>query len=123
MDDSLLGMFVMIGRQRGSFVSMSLREAIFLWLTTCLVSKRKGKLSRFLSPLQEKIVTLQRITWRQFALPEHSHASSARERASECPECNIYNSFEIGISDYNEQGKRATLYVDDVSISDQPMKD
>ncbi len=35
----------------------------------------------------------------------------------------IYNSFEIGISAYNEQGKRATLYVDDVSISDQPMKD
>ncbi len=35
----------------------------------------------------------------------------------------IYNSFEIGISAYNEQGKRATLYVDDVSISNQPMKD
>ena len=29
MDDSLLGMFVMIGRQRGFFVSMCLREAIF----------------------------------------------------------------------------------------------
>lgn len=34
----------------------------------------------------------------------------------------IYNSFEIGISAYNEQGKSTTLYVDDVSISDQPMK-
>ena len=34
----------------------------------------------------------------------------------------IYNSFEIGISAYNEQGKTATLYVDDVSISDQPFK-
>ncbi|MEY4484866.1 MAG: hypothetical protein RL693_2318 [Verrucomicrobiota bacterium] len=35
----------------------------------------------------------------------------------------IYNSFEIGISAYNEQGKYATLYVDDVSISDQPLKE
>lgn len=35
----------------------------------------------------------------------------------------IYNSFEIGISAYNEQGKSATLYVDDVSISDQPIKE
>jgi hypothetical protein len=35
----------------------------------------------------------------------------------------IYNSFEIGISAYNEQGKTAILFVDDVSISDQPMMD
>ncbi|MFM7554914.1 MAG: heparin lyase I family protein, partial [Verrucomicrobiota bacterium] len=35
----------------------------------------------------------------------------------------IYNSFEIGISAYNEQGKTATLYVDDVSISNQPMRE
>ena len=35
----------------------------------------------------------------------------------------IYNSFEIGISAYNEQDKPATLYVDDVLISDQPMKE
>ena len=32
----------------------------------------------------------------------------------------IYNSLEIGTSAYNEQGKSATLYVDDVSISDRP---
>lgn len=31
----------------------------------------------------------------------------------------VYNSFEIGISAYNEQNSMATLYVDDVSISDQ----
>lgn len=35
----------------------------------------------------------------------------------------IYNSFEIGISAYNEDGKAATLYVDDVSISDEPMRE
>jgi hypothetical protein len=35
----------------------------------------------------------------------------------------IYNSFEIGISAYNEQGKSTILYVDDVSISDQPIMD
>ena len=35
----------------------------------------------------------------------------------------IYNSIEIGISAYNEQGKVATLYVDDFCISDQPIKD
>ena len=35
----------------------------------------------------------------------------------------IYNSFEIGISAYNEKEKAATLYVDDVSISDQPTKE
>ncbi len=35
----------------------------------------------------------------------------------------VYNSFEIGISAYNEKDRSATLYVDDVSISDQPMKD
>ena len=35
----------------------------------------------------------------------------------------IFNSVEIGISAYNEQDKPATLYVDDVSISDQPMKE
>lgn len=35
----------------------------------------------------------------------------------------IYNSFEIGISAYNEKDKPGTLYVDDVSISDQPMND
>ena len=35
----------------------------------------------------------------------------------------IYNSFEIGISAYNEKGKSAILFVDDVSISDQPMTD
>lgn len=35
----------------------------------------------------------------------------------------IYNSFEIGISAYNEQGKPGTLYVDDVSISNKPMKE
>ncbi len=35
----------------------------------------------------------------------------------------IYNSFEIGISAYNEQGRPATLYVDDVSVSDQPIQD
>jgi len=35
----------------------------------------------------------------------------------------IYNSIEIGISAYNEQGKTATLYVDDFCISDQPIKD
>jgi hypothetical protein len=34
----------------------------------------------------------------------------------------IYNSFETGISAYNEQGKTATLYVDDVSISDRRME-
>ena len=33
----------------------------------------------------------------------------------------IYNSFEIGISAYNEKEKTATLYVDDVEISAQPM--
>jgi len=32
----------------------------------------------------------------------------------------IYNSFEIGISAHNDREKPATLYVDDVSISDQP---
>jgi hypothetical protein len=35
----------------------------------------------------------------------------------------IYNSIEIGISAYNEQGKTSTLYVDDFYISDQPIKD
>ena len=35
----------------------------------------------------------------------------------------IYNSLEIGISAYNEKDKSATLYVDDVSISDQPFKE
>lgn len=35
----------------------------------------------------------------------------------------IYNSFEIGISAYNEKDKPAILYVDDVSISDQPIRD
>ncbi|MBA4189065.1 MAG: hypothetical protein C0467_13790 [Planctomycetaceae bacterium] len=35
----------------------------------------------------------------------------------------IYNSFEIGISAYNEDGKAATLYVDDVSISDEAMRE
>ena len=35
----------------------------------------------------------------------------------------IYNSIEIGISAYNEQGKAATLYVDDFCISDQPIKE
>ncbi len=35
----------------------------------------------------------------------------------------IYNSIEIGISAYNEQGKSATLYVDDFRISGQPNKD
>jgi hypothetical protein len=34
----------------------------------------------------------------------------------------IYNSIEIGISAYNEQGNTATLYVDDFHISDQPIK-
>ena len=34
----------------------------------------------------------------------------------------IYNSFEVGISAYNEQGGAATLYVDDVAISDQPLQ-
>jgi hypothetical protein len=32
----------------------------------------------------------------------------------------IYNSFEIGISAHNDRGKPATLYVDDVAITDQP---
>jgi hypothetical protein len=35
----------------------------------------------------------------------------------------IYNSFEVGISAYNEQQKAATLYVDDISISDQRISD
>jgi hypothetical protein len=35
----------------------------------------------------------------------------------------IFNSFEVGISAYNEDGKAATLYVDDVSISVQPMRE
>ena len=35
----------------------------------------------------------------------------------------IYNSFEVGISAYNEKQKIATLYVDDVSISDQPINE
>jgi hypothetical protein len=35
----------------------------------------------------------------------------------------IYNSLEIGISAYNEQGKAATLYVDDFCISDQPINE
>ncbi|MEQ2009458.1 MAG: heparin lyase I family protein [Limisphaerales bacterium] len=35
----------------------------------------------------------------------------------------IYNSLEIGLSAYNEKDKTATLYMDDVSISDQPMKE
>ncbi|MFA6544312.1 MAG: heparin lyase I family protein [Limisphaerales bacterium] len=35
----------------------------------------------------------------------------------------IYNSFEIGISAYNGQDKPSTLYVDDVSISGQPIND
>lgn len=34
----------------------------------------------------------------------------------------IYNSIEIGISAYNEQGKTATLYVDDFRISNQPIQ-
>jgi hypothetical protein len=33
----------------------------------------------------------------------------------------IYNSLEIGITAYNELGKSATLYVDDVRISDEPL--
>lgn len=33
----------------------------------------------------------------------------------------IYNSLEVGISAYNEQSKSATLYVDDVKISDEPL--
>ena len=33
----------------------------------------------------------------------------------------INNSFEICISAYNEKGNPATLYVDDVSISDRPL--
>jgi len=32
----------------------------------------------------------------------------------------IYNSFEIGISAHNDRSQSATLYVDDVSISDKP---
>jgi hypothetical protein len=32
----------------------------------------------------------------------------------------IYNSFEIGITAHNDRSKPATLYVDDVAISDQP---
>ncbi len=35
----------------------------------------------------------------------------------------IYNSIEIGISAYNEQGKTATLYVDDFHISHQPIQE
>ncbi|NBV45841.1 MAG: hypothetical protein EBR86_09435 [Planctomycetia bacterium] len=35
----------------------------------------------------------------------------------------IYNSLEVGISAYNEQESTATLYVDDVSISDHPMRE
>lgn len=35
----------------------------------------------------------------------------------------IYNSLEIGISAYGEQDKSGALYVDDISISDQPMKE
>jgi len=35
----------------------------------------------------------------------------------------IYNSLEIGISAYGEQDKPGTLYVDDVEISDQPIKE
>lgn len=33
----------------------------------------------------------------------------------------IYNSLEVGISAYNEQGRPATLYVDDVRISTDPI--
>jgi hypothetical protein len=33
----------------------------------------------------------------------------------------IYNSLEVGISAYNELGKTATLYVDDVRISNEPL--
>lgn len=33
----------------------------------------------------------------------------------------IYNSFKIRISAYNEVGKPATFYVDDVSIADRPL--
>lgn len=33
----------------------------------------------------------------------------------------IYNSLEVGISAYNEQGRPATLYVDDVTISTEPI--
>ena len=34
----------------------------------------------------------------------------------------IYNSFEIGITAHDDRSKSAILYVDDVSISDQPIK-
>lgn len=33
----------------------------------------------------------------------------------------IYNSLEVGITAYNEQGRPATLYVDDVAISSEPI--
>jgi len=33
----------------------------------------------------------------------------------------IYNSLEVGITAYNEQGRAATLYVDDVEISTAPL--
>ena len=39
------------------------------------------------------------------------------------PANTIYDSLEIGISAYNEQDKSATLYADDVSISNQPLKE
>lgn len=35
----------------------------------------------------------------------------------------IYNSLEVGISAYNEKGNSATLYVDDVEISDEPLRE
>ena len=35
----------------------------------------------------------------------------------------IYNSLEIGLSAYNEHYKSATLDVDDVSISNQPLQE
>jgi len=35
----------------------------------------------------------------------------------------IYNSLEVGITAYNEQGRPATLHVDDVSISTEPFAD
>lgn len=35
----------------------------------------------------------------------------------------IYNSLEVGISAYNEKDSTATLYIDDVRISDQPIRE
>lgn len=56
MDDGLLGMFVMIGRQRRSFVSMCLREAIFPMADNVFGEQEGRKIFTFQSRFNQKIV-------------------------------------------------------------------